>query len=483
MTPLMLRGGRVIDPASGIDGAYDVLVIDGEIDALEPAGTFEPAPDTEALDCAGLWVVPGLIDVHVHLRDPGFPQKETIASGLRAAAVGGFTTVAAMANTSPVDDTPEIARYMLERAREVHATRLIPVSAVTKALAGRKLVDLVAMAAAGARLFSDDGIPIDDEAILVRAFREAAQLGFAISLHEEDRALTGHGACNAGEVSQRLGVIGIPATAETHRVRRDLAVAVGAGAPVHIAHVSTAESIELIRAARQRGANVTCEATPHHFMLDDRAFARFGPDAKMAPPLRSQTDVEAIRAALADGTIDMIATDHAPHDRASKHFDRLAPLFPGTRAARISTDDRDSPLSSADHNVARSFTDGEAQRLSAENAELLASAANGIVGLETALGLTLELVHRGLIDPSRMVTLMSLNPARLLRLDAQGTLAPGACADITVIDPNYEWTVEPAKFISMSRNTPFTGKRLNGRAVYTILSGEIIHPGAPVRTA
>jgi dihydroorotase len=474
MKPLMLRGCRVIDPASGIDGLYDILIIDCEIDALEPAGTIEPPADTETLDCAGLWVVPGLIDVHVHLRDPGFPQKETIATGLRAAAGGGFTTVAAMANTSPVDDTPEIARYMLERAREVHAARLIPVSAVTKNLAGRELVDFAAMAAAGARLYSDDGIPIDDEAILVRAFREAAQIGFAISLHEEDRALTGHGACNAGEVSKRLGVTGIPATAETHRVRRDLAIAVGAGAPVHIAHVSTAESIELIRAARQRGANVTCEATPHHFMLDDRAFARFGPNAKMAPPLRSQTDVDAIRTALADGTIDMIATDHAPHDRASKHFDRLAPLFPGTRPVQPSSAAPDTASLSAD---------GEAQRLSAENAELLASAANGIIGLETALGLTLELVHCGLIDASRMVTLMSLNPARLLHLDAQGTLAPGAQADITVIDPNYEWTVEPAKFISMSRNTPFTGRRLKGRAAYTILSGEIFTPARRSRTA
>jgi dihydroorotase len=506
MKPLLLRGGRVIDPASGIDGLYDVLIIDGEIDALEPAGTIEPPADTETLDCAGLWVVPGLIDVHVHLRDPGFPQKETIVTGLRAAAAGGFTTVAAMANTSPVDDTPEIARYMLERAREVHATRLIPVSAVTKNLAGRELVDFAAMAAAGARLYSDDGIPIDDEAILVRAFREAAQIGFAISLHEEDRALTGHGACNAGEVSQRLGVAGIPATAETHRVRRDLAIAVGAGAPVHIAHVSTAESIDLIRAARQRGAHVTCEATPHHFMLDDRAFARFGPNAKMAPPLRSQTDVDAIRTGLADGTIDMIATDHAPHDRFSKHFDRLAPLFPGARdativpaarAATLSSDDPDArPLSSAAHDAplspadptAKDFdrrdplfpNDRNAPRLSAEDAELLASAANGIVGLETALGLTLELVHRGIIDPSRMVTLMSLNPARLLHLDAQGTLAPGAQADITVIDPNYEWTVEPGKFISMSRNTPFTGRRLKGRTAYAILSGKIIHPGAPL---
>ena len=459
MKPLILRGGRVIDPASAIDGLYDVLVIDGEIDALEPAGAIEPPADAETLDCTGLWIVPGLIDVHVHLRDPGFPQKETIASGLRAAAAGGFTTVAAMANTAPVDDTPEIAAYMLERAREVGCCRLIPVSAVTRNLAGRDLVDFAAMAAAGARLYSDDGIPIDDEAILVRAFRESAQSGFAISLHEEDRALTGHGACNAGEVSKRLGVAGVPATAETQRVRRDLAIAVGAGAPVHIAHVSTAESIELVRAARERGAQVTCEATPHHFTLDDNAFARFGPNAKMAPPLRSQADVEAVRAALADGAIDLIASDHAPHDRASKHLDRLAPFFPGTPAA------------------------GAAHRLSAAAAELLASAANGIVGLETALGLALELVHAGIIDPARMVALMSLNPARLLRLDTQGTLAPGARADITVIDSNYEWVVEPANFISTSRNTPFTGRKLKGRAAYTILSGEIVHPAKAFATA
>ena len=448
MRPLMLRGGRVIDPAFEIDGVCDVVIIDGEIDALEPAGSLAPPANAATLDCSGLWVVPGLIDVHVHLRDPGFPQKETILTGLRAAAAGGFTTVAAMANTLPVDDTPEIAGYMLEQARTAHAARLIPVSAVTRGLAGRELVNFAAMAEAGARLFSDDGIPIDDEAILVGAFREAARINFAISLHEEDRALTGHGACQAGAVSKRLGVAGIPAAAESQRVRRDLAIAVGAGAPVHIAHISTAASIELVRAARKRGANVTCEATPHHFMLDDGAFARFGPNAKMAPPLRIREDVEALRAALTDGTIDVIATDHAPHDPVSKRLDRLAPIFPG---------------------------DCDAARLSPGDAGILASSANGIVGLETSLGLALDLVERGIIDASRMIALMAANPARLLRLDAQGTLAPGACGDITVIDPNVEWTVDPAKFISMSRNTPFTGMKLKGRAVYTIVAGEIVH--------
>jgi dihydroorotase len=448
MRPLMLRGGRVIDPVGGIDGIYDVVVIDGRIDAVERAGSVASPEGATTIECAGLWIVPGLIDPHVHLRDPGFPQKETIISGLRAAAAGGYTAVAAMANTNPVNDTPAITRYMLDRAREARAARILPVAAVTIGLGGRELTDFSAMAEAGAALFSDDGIPIDDEAILARAFAEAARVGRGISLHEEDRALTGHGACNAGAVAKRLGVAGIPIAAEAHRMRRDLAIAVGSGAPVHLAHVSTAAGLELVRAARARQAIVTCEATPHHFMLDERAFARFGPDAKMAPPLRAAGDVEAIRAAIADGTIDMIATDHAPHDPISKHRDRLGPHFTGG---------------------------DEAASLTADEAEVLATAANGVVGLETALGLALELVHRGVIDASRMVTLMAAAPARLLRLDGQGTLAPGAHADITVIDPDRAWTVEPAKFLSLSRNTPFRGMSLKGRAVFTIVAGEVVY--------
>ena len=266
------------------------------------------------IDAHGWWVMPGLIDPHVHLRDPGFPQKETIATGLRAAAAGGFTAVAAMANTSPVNDTPDITRYMLDRAREVHASRLIPVSAVTKGLRGAELVDFAAMAEAGARLFSDDGIPIDDQVILARALDELARLNFAVSLHEEDRHLSEEGAANAGEVSKRLGVKGYPNSAETARIRRDLALAIGTEAPVHIAHLSCAESVELVRHARRNGANVTCEVTPHHFWLDEHAVLEWGPNAKMNPPLRSSADLEAIHAAMADGTIDMIATDHAPHD-------------------------------------------------------------------------------------------------------------------------------------------------------------------------
>jgi dihydroorotase len=449
MMACLIRGGRVIDPASGVDGAFDLLVIDGEIDAVEPAGTVAPPASAAVIDAAEQWVIPGLVDPHVHLRDPGFPEKETIATGLRAAAAGGFCTVAAMANTDPVDDTPEVARYMLERARQAHSARLVPVSAVTRGLAGHESVDYAAMAAAGARLFSDDGNPVDDEVVLTRAMQQVSALGFAISLHEEDRSLSCEGAANAGPVSKHLGVRGYPDSAESQRVRRDLALGLGSGAPIHIAHVSTRESLEFIRSARRHGARVTCEITPHHFALRENALLRWGPNAKMNPPLRSHDDVDALIEAIHDGTIDMIATDHAPHDPGSKHLDALAGYFDPSH---------------------------EADRLPPAAAQEFAHAANGVVGLETALGLAMEFVHRSLIGAPRLVEMMSLNPAALLRLDA-GTLAAGARADITLVDPNLEWTVEPAKFHSKSRNTPFAGMRLKGKATLTMVAGEIVYDG------
>jgi dihydroorotase len=444
---ILLRGGRLIDPAGGLDGEYDLLVRDGKIAAVERFGTGGNSHDATLVDTSGCWIVPGLIDPHVHLRDPGFPEKETISTGLRAAAAGGFATVAAMANTSPVNDNPATTRYMLERAREAHSARLVPVSAVTQGLRGIEPVDFAAMLEAGARLFSDDGIPIDDAMVLSRALDETRRLGYAVALHEEDRALSCEGALNAGAVSEHLGVSGYPDSAESERVRRDLALAIGSGGAVHVCHVSTAESLEFIRAARRHGAQVTCEVTPHHFTLDESAAMIWGTNAKMNPPLRSHGDVEDLLAAIRDGTIDMIATDHAPHDPKSKRMEQLGAYFGSG-----------NPVPHLDHDSAEEF----------------AHAANGVVGLETALGLALQLVNRSLIEPARLVQMMSVNPAALLRLEA-GTLAEGAIADITVIDPNLEWTVVPEKFLSKSRNTPFAGMRLKGRAVLTIVAGEIVY--------
>ena len=439
----------MIDPSSGLDGEYDLLVCDGKIASVERTGSRINSNDATVVDAKKCWIVPGLIDPHVHLRDPGFPEKETILTGLRAAAAGGFTTVAAMANTSPVNDSPVTTRYMLARAREAHAARLAPVSAVTKGLRGIEPVDFAAMVDAGARLFSDDGIPIDDAMVLSRALDETRRLGYAVALHEEDRALSCGGALNAGAASARLGVSGYPNAAESQRVRRDLAIAIGSGAAVHVAHVSAAESLELIRAARRHGAQVTCEVTPHHFTLDESAALTWGTNAKMNPPLRNRDDVEALCAAIRDGTIDMIASDHAPHDPKSKSLEQLGAFFgPGHQA----------------------------KQLERGAAEAFAHAANGVVGLETSLGLALELVHRSLIGPARLVEMMSVNPAALLRLEA-GTLAVEAAADITVIDPNLEWTVAAEKFLSKSRNTPFAGLRLKGRAVLTIVAGEIVFDG------
>jgi dihydroorotase len=447
---IVLRGGFVIDPESRLADNRDVLIIESRIEAIERPGVLPTVAGVEEVAAAGCWVVPGLIDVHVHLRDPGFPLKETIASGLRAAAAGGFTGVAAMANTNPVNDRPEITSYMLQRAAEVKGAVLYPVGAVSMALAGRLPSDYAAQARAGVHMFSDDGMPLDDQALLLRALNEIGSLGLPVSLHEEERELSAAGAINAGAIAERLGVGGIPEAAESERVRRDLAIALGAGRPVHIAHVSSPATLELIAAARARGAAVTCEVTPHHFMLDDGAVLEYGADAKMNPPLRAAAAVTALRAAIASGAIDMIATDHAPHD----------------------------PESKCAHALAGCFTRGrQAGRLSAEQVRAFTAAANGVVGLETALSLALELVRDGVIGPSRLIEMMALNPARLLGLEDVGRLFEGGPADVTVIDPELAWEVDPARFLSLSRNTPFSGRKLKGRAVLTIVDGTVVYDG------
>jgi dihydroorotase len=450
MNDLFVIGGVVIDPDSGLEAPREVAISGDRIAAIAPPAALKPPPGARVIQANGRWVVPGLIDVHTHLRDPGFPHKETIESGLRAAAAGGFVAVAAMANTNPVNDSPEVTAYMLARAAEVKMAALIPVGAVTKGLKGLEAAGYEALAAAGVRMFSDDGMPVDNPGLLTNALESAKRLGLAISLHEEDRDLACGGAIGAGAVARMLGVPGVPAAAESERVRRDLKLAMKAGTPVHIAHLSARESIELVRLARRHGAAVTCEATPHHLSLDVGAVLEFGADAKMNPPLREHSDVDALRAAVADGTIDMIATDHAPHDPVSKSAPQLAGCFACGRVG------------------------GHHWPLSPEQARAFTAAANGVIGLQTALGLAMDLVHSGLIGGRRLVEMMSLRPARLLGLES-GRLRAGGSADITVIDPNLEWEVRPTKFVSRSRNSPFIGRRLRGKAIWTIVKGKVVY--------
>ena len=422
MIDLVIGGGRVLDPARDLDRVAHVLIDGGRVVDVLTGGDVPQARAT--IDATGLWVTPGLIDMHVHLREPGGEHKETIATGAAAAVAGGFTTVAAMANTSPVNDDPEITRWMIARAEEANLARVLPIAAVTKGLAGETLTDFGALREAGAVAFSDDGMPIMDAAIMRRALVEGRRLGAAVITHAEDRTLTCGGVMHAGAVADRLGVRGIPDTAETAMVTRDCALAAETGAHVHVAHISTATAVAAVRAAQAAGTYVTAEATPHHFTLDAEAVARHGTLAKMNPPLRTDADVAAVRAGLADGTLAVIASDHAPH-----HAD--------------------------------------------EKARGMADAPFGIVGLETTVGLVLALVHAGVLSVHAAIRALTVGPARALGIDA-GRLTAGGVADVTLIDPETRWTVDPDAFRSLSRNTPFGGMALRGKAVAVCLGGRVI---------
>jgi len=419
---LAITGGRVIDPARAVDAVADVLVTEGRIAATVPAGEA-PAART-IVDAAGLWVTPGLIDAHVHLREPGGEHKETIATGAAAAVAGGFTTVAAMANTSPVNDAVELTRWIVTRGREIGLARVLPVAAVTRGLAGKELTDFAALRAAGAVAFSDDGLPIASADLMRRALLEARRVGAPVIAHAEDRELAAEGVVHAGPVAERLGLPGIVPEAEERMIARDCALAAETGGHLHVAHVSTAGAVALVRRARAAGAPVSGEATPHHFTLDAEAVARWGPLAKMNPPLRTAADVAAVRAGLADGTLEVIASDHAPHHAREKAL--------GMRAAPF-----------------------------------------GIVGLETTVGLTLACVHVGALSPESAVRALTWGPARVLGL-ASGTLAPGSVADVSLLDPERRWTVDPAAFRSRSRNTPFAGMALVGAAVGVCIAGRLL---------
>ncbi len=422
MSKLLIRGGRVIDPASGRDEIADVLLVDGLVDAVGAKLSGEGA---EVIDAAGMWVTPGFVDLHTHLREPGQEYKEDIASGGRSAAAGGFTSIACMANTHPVNDDPSVTDYILDRARQDSPVRVYPVAAATKGLAGEVMTEMVALAKSGAVAFSDDGKTIMDAGMQRRVLEYSKLTGKPVMVHAEDRCLVKDGVVNEGPVSTKLGLPGNPTIAETVHVARDIQLAELTGAHLHVAHVSSAGAVALIRDAKNRGVHVTAEVSPHHLTLTDEATLGFSTNAKMAPPLRSAADVAACVAGLADGTLDAIATDHAPH---------------------------------AVHEKDVEFT----------------AAPPGILGFETALPVVLSLVRQQRVTPMQLIAALTAKPARVIGLP-QGRLEKGAPGDVVVVDPEKKWTYDPAKGFSKSRNSPWAGQEMQGRVTHTIVNGRLVY--------
>lgn len=420
---IRLKNGRVIDPVNGIDQICDVLIADGRISAVTQPGSLAEQADELVYDLSGKWVVPGLIDMHVHLREPGHEFKETIATGTRAAAAGGFTAVAAMPNTKPVNDNQAVTLFILAKAAEAGFARVYPVGAISSGSNGEHLAEFGELRQAGAVAVTDDGLPVANSQLMRRALEYAGNHDMLVISHAEELSLSRSGAMNDGTMATRLGLRGIPHVAEEIMVYRDLALAEFTKRPIHIAHVSTKESLALIKRAKEKGVAVTAETAPHYFTLAEDAVEGYNTLAKMNPPLRTAADVTAVREALRDGTLDAIATDHAPHSELDK--------------------DMEFDL-----------------------------AANGIIGLETAVPLTLQLVREKQFDARRMVELLSVNPAKILGIPG-GTLSVGVPADITVIDPEKKFVFAGESILSKSRNSPFLGWELQGKAVLTILDGRI----------
>lgn len=427
---ILITGGRIIDPYH-CDTRADLWIQDGQIAAigtpqairskLESSKIQQTPP--RIIDATGKLVCPGLIDIHVHLREPGHEEKETVATGAAAAVCGGFSAVCCMANTNPVNDNRHVTELILRKAHETGLARVYPVAAVSRGLSGRELVDFADLKSAGAVAFSDDGNPITDAETMRKALTHAAELGMVVISHCEEPLLVAGGAMNEGLTAQSMGVKGIPNKSESVMVARDIALSEQIKAPVHIAHVSTRESVDVIRAAKEKGIAVTAETAPHYFSLTDEIVRRCGANAKMNPPLRSEADQKAIRAALADDTIDAIATDHAPHTPAEKAL----------------------PFEQA---------------------------PNGIIGLETAFGLGMQLVEDGVLTLERLIAKMTFEPARILGLPCG--LKEGMPADIVILDPVSPYRVDAGQFRSKSRNTPFDGWILPGKAIMTLVAGRIV---------
>lgn len=419
---LLIQNGYMIDPKSGCEGKYDILISDGKIAKIEK-DLAKPKGSCKVIDAEGLLVAPGLVDVHVHFREPGFTKKEDILTGAAAAAKGGFTTVVLMANTKPTVDNPETLQYVIKRGKEtgIHVTTC---ANVTLGMQGKELTPMEELAGLGAVGFTDDGIPLLDENLVRQAMKVSAQLDMPISFHEEDPRLIGNNGINRGKASEYFGIEGSPREAEISLVERDLELALQTGACINIQHISTKEAVELVRRAKQKGPNIHAEATPHHFTLTEEAAIQYGTLAKMNPPLREEADRQAIIAGLVDGTIDIIATDHAPH----------------------TAEEKDKPVTEA---------------------------PSGIIGLETALSLGItKLVDEGYLTMKQLLLRMSTNPAEMYHLDA-GYLAEGGPADLVLIDTAT--TFVPQEYASKASNTPFTGWELKGEVVKTICEGKIVY--------
>ncbi len=419
---ILIKGGQVIDPGR-VNGPADVLIENGKIAAVGPK--LKAPAGAKTIDAAGKVVMPGFIDLHVHFREPGFEYKETIQSGTAAAAAGGFTSVCCMPNTNPVNDNQSITEFILEKARASGNANLFPIGAITKGSEGKELAEIGDLRRAGCVAISDDGLPVMNSLVMRRAMEYAIAFDVPVVDHCEDLHLSEGGCMNEGLVSTQLGLPGVPAAAEDVMVARNLALAELTGARLHLAHLSTAGSVRMVRDAKTRGIRVTAEACPHHFMLTEEACCGYNTHAKMNPPLRTGADVQAIKDGLRDGTIDVIATDHAPHAAQEKQQE-------------------------------------------------FAAAPNGIVGLETAWPLTLTLVEEGVLTLEAAVAKLTTEPARAFSLQ-KGTLAPGADADVAIADLHEGWEVDPARFRSKSRNTPFAGWKVKGRITTTIVGGRVVY--------
>ena len=426
LKPMLVTGGHVLDPVADVDGPADVLIDGGVIAAIDKPGAIggAAAAAADVVDAAGQIVSPGFIDMHVHLREPGYEYKETVATGCMSAVVGGVTSIGCMANTDPVNDNAAVTRYIIDKGRIAQLANVFPIGAVSLGLAGEHLSEFGEMAEAGIVAVSDDGMPIMNSTLMRRALEYARMFGFPVIAHEEDLCLCAGGVMNEGLTSVRLGLRGSPSVGESTMVARDIELARYTGGRLHVAHLSTAESVAMVRRAKAEGVSVTAEATPHHFTLDDTAVEGYNTNAKMYPPLRTPRDVEAVREGLADGSIDTIATDHAPHHRDEKG---------------VSFD----------------------------------NAAKGIVGMETMLPLSLELVRLGLLSMRRMIEAMTIAPATNLGLD-RGTLKVGMPADVVIFDPDRDWTLDAASLASKSKNTPFDGWSLKGKVARTIVAGRSV---------